>query len=468
MISEDQIPNLLHFKELLSKKIHKLKSQLKAGSDPPQPQCIIDRIKVEIPTIEPLLWLNKQPHISKTYWSSRDGSFEMAGVGITDQYSGDSKANFDKVIAPLLARLARSEDAKLRYFGGISFSLDKPINGYWKYFGNFQFILPRFEILKDGNSKTFLIFNFKIYSEDDANQQVELLNAEFSRLNFGDEQNWDELPKVISLEYEPDKVDWVNKTRTLLTQISSRELNKIVLSRKSKLQLSKKLNPISLLRKIKESSSNCFHFCFQVKENLAFIGASPERLYKREKEKVLMEAVAGTRIRGNSPSEDHNFGMELIRSEKDIREHQFVISDLKRAFSELGCSANFDSEVSLLKLNRLQHLYLTVEGDIPKGVSDLDILKSLHPTSAVGGSPTPEALRIINSTETFDRGWYAGPIGWFGVNQSEFSVGIRSGVIWGDKMEVYTGAGIIKESVPEKEWNEIKNKYDSFIGTLLD
>ena len=202
-----------------------------------------------------------------------------------------------------------------------------------------------------------------------------------------------------------------------------------------KLEFDRNLNPFALLKKIKGSSANCYHFCFQVKKDLAFIGASPERLFKRDHNHLYLEAIAGTRNRGNSPDEDRSLGINLIQSEKDLREHQFVVDDLKRTAANLGCSVNLNPKVSLLKLNQLQHLYLKIEGGLPKDITDADILNSIHPTSAVGGTPQKAALKEIELVESFERGWYAGPVGWLGVNESEFSVGIRSGIIQDNRME---------------------------------
>lgn len=87
----------------------------------------------------------------------------------------------------------------------------------------------------------------------------------------------------------------------------------------------------------------------------------------------------------------------------------------------------------------------------------------LHPTPAVGGFPREAALREIAALEPFDRGWYAGPIGWVGKDAAEFAVAIRSGLVAGDRVNLYSGAGIVPGSSPDKEWEEIENKIGNFI-----
>jgi menaquinone-specific isochorismate synthase len=96
-------------------------------------------------------------------------------------------------------------------------------------------------------------------------------------------------------------------------------------------------------------------------------------------------------------------------------------------------------------------------------VTDAEVLLALHPTPAVGGYPRREALEEIRALEPFDRGWYAGPVGWIGAEGSEFAVGIRSGLVRGNSLALFSGAGIVAGSVPEDEWAEIEQKIGGFV-----
>jgi menaquinone-specific isochorismate synthase len=94
------------------------------------------------------------------------------------------------------------------------------------------------------------------------------------------------------------------------------------------------------------------------------------------------------------------------------------------------------------------------------------VLRALNPTPAVGGHPKKGALEEIRSIETFDRGWYAGPVGWIGADGAEFAVGIRSGLVRGRRLTLFSGAGIVEGSVPEAEWAEIEQKIGDFTGVF--
>ena len=98
---------------------------------------------------------------------------------------------------------------------------------------------------------------------------------------------------------------------------------------------------------------------------------------------------------------------------------------------------------------------------LPK-ITDLELLPAFHPTPAVSGAPDPAARKLIRQLEPFDRGWYAGPVGWISLKEAEFAVGIRSGLLSGRVLRIFTGAGIVKGSLPEEEWREIEYKLQTW------
>jgi len=124
----------------------------------------------------------------------------------------------------------------------------------------------------------------------------------------------------------------------------------------------------------------------------------------------------------------------------------------------------WDDDVSVRKLTHVQHLYCRFRGTLVDDISDSVLLSKLHPTPAVGGYPREKIQEEIASLEPFDRGWYAGPVGWVGHDAAEFAVAIRSALICGNRVSLYSGAGIVEGSSPENEWDEVENK----IGGLIE
>ena len=112
------------------------------------------------------------------------------------------------------------------------------------------------------------------------------------------------------------------------------------------------------------------------------------------------------------------------------------------------------------------HLFSRVVGQLKDGVGDGQLIKRLHPTPAVGGYPTENALAEIERLEPFERGWYAGPVGWVSAEAAEFAVAIRSGMLERNSLSLYSGAGIVPGSTPQLEWEEIEHKIGDFLEII--
>ncbi|MCK5343874.1 MAG: isochorismate synthase, partial [Candidatus Heimdallarchaeota archaeon] len=222
------------------------------------------------------------------------------------------------------------------------------------------------------------------------------------------------------------------------------------------------------LWKLRLNNHRAYYFCFQPCSDAAFIGGTPEQLYYRSKNHIHTEAVAGTRKRGKTKAEDIRLEEDLISCEKDIREHRFVVDSIRNSMKKLGTHIKEQDKISILKLSRLQHLSMQFSGMLKDRIQDCDILESIHPTPAVGGVPSEKAMAEIENIEKFDRGWYAGPVGWIAKSEAEFAVAIRSGLVYEDELHLYSGAGIVQGSNYESEWEEVENKIEGFLNALME
>jgi len=180
-------------------------------------------------------------------------------------------------------------------------------------------------------------------------------------------------------------------------------------------------------------------------------------------QRIISEAIAGTRPRAIDENYDKKLEKQLLNSEKDSLEHKYVVDGIIETLTPLCRPLNFDDTFSLQKLKGSQHLITRFEGQLNEGVFDQQILQSIHPTPAVAGCPTQKAMRTIKKLEPFERGWYTGPVGYMGKMQSEFAVAIRSGLIHGNQLSLYAGAGIVDGSTVKDEWSEIENKISNFM-----
>jgi menaquinone-specific isochorismate synthase len=422
------------------------------------------RIEFSLEPIDVLSWLQAQPYAAKMYWSEREDDREVAGVGITDLITSyDSNFDITDVVNDLHTRLAIAEKG-MRYYGGIRFQRRELASAAWQSFGAYRFVLPRFELLRQG-AMTKLVCNI-VLKKNQYLSFEDLIN-EVEKLVFESTMQEEDLRPLLTRTDLPDEPGWRNNIEAALDLFRTGTLHKIVLARKAIFSFDGKLNPITLLQRLKSTTPNSFHFCFALDQSQAFVGATPERLYQRIGRAIKSEAIAGTRPTGNRPEASERLGAELLASEKDQREHAYVRESIRDNLLPLCTSLSVAEQPTLLKQARRQHLLSPVEGCLADGVTDADVLRRLHPTPAVGGEPTDRALEEIARLEVFDRGWYAGPIGWVSADAAEFAVAIRSGLVQGSELALYSGAGIVAGSTPESEWDEIENKIGDFLKVLI-
>ena len=274
------------------------------------------------------------------------------------------------------------------------------------------------------------------------------------------------VPDAVTHAFRPDLESWHETVDWALRAIYSSELDKVVLARETAIQFKRALCAPMILQRLKENSVNCFHFLFQPRPGTAFLGASPERLFRREGRSIESEAVAGTRPKGNSAADDARLVEELMRSAKEQREHEFVRLSIQEEIAPIAAHVAMDVQPTVMRLATERHLLSRMRAILRPGITSLDVLRALHPSPAVGGYPITTALQSIREKESFDRGWYAGPVGWIGPDAAEFAAGIRSGLISGSTIRLYSGAGIVRGSEPRSEWNEIGHKIGDFARAL--
>ena len=427
------------------------------------PHAQLVRIALPYPTTDPLAWLAANDMDSAVYWSGRNDTVEVAGIGCADSVDKEATTDY-KVVLHRLRTAIGSAPGDIRYYGGIRFDRYHDIADEWSAFSAYRFWLPRFEMHRErGHSRIIcnlvfpedqsrideLLDDLNSLSEDGAALEPGKVNLEpLSRVDFPDHAGWDET------------MEWA------LRAFRDAELEKIVLARRSDLTFGSSLDPVDLMARLRSLTHDCYHFLFQPERGSAFIGSSPERLISRSGRYVATEAVAGTRPRGGSPDEDAELSSQMLQSEKDRREHEFVRQSVAAAMAPLCTSFQQDQTVSVMRLASRMHLFSSMWGTLNEGVTDADLMRALHPTPAVGGVPTKTAMEAIGYFEPFDRGWYAGPVGWIGTDASEFAVGIRSALVAERKLSLFAGAGIVEGSVSSDEWDEVEQKISDFLQAL--
>lgn len=443
-----------------------LEQQLAAMLEAPLPTqpCIL---RAEAPiSPQPLLeWLEAQPARVKMFWRDRSQEFETAAIGVAHRITGPGGADLEGLFADLRAAL-RPEHPSLRYHGGFAFGPHPRKDDRWHPFGGYHFTLSRFEIMQRQDA-ALLACNLYLTPDTDRAALWQEVRQELHALVFPDAPAPPApVPGLLLREDVPDLAGWTAVVDEALTAIAAGTFQKVVLARESRYLFEDSLAPIALLTRLLDACTRSFGFYFQPDEELAFLGASPERLYKRQSCYIQTEAIAGTRPRGADPDADYTLGKELLASDKERREHRFVVESIENALDGLCRAVKTCHDPTLLKLKRCQHLFCALEGILKEHQGDAGLLQALHPTPAVGGSPNQPALAWLQEHEPFDRWWYAAPVGWVSYDAAEFVVAIRSGLVHGPSLSLYTGAGIVPGSVAEEEWEELENKMSNFASVL--
>lgn len=418
------------------------------------------RIEIPLEDCDPLAWLGAQSHPVQTFWSGRDAPDQRAGIGTCHLLGSGSVEHPRELFEPGRAILrAFGPDADVRYFGNFAFRRDATDEAPWPRFGAARFHIPRVECIRDSRGSRLavnLLFQQHVHlSLDEMLEEVgQLTDTEAEPAS---------LPRIAERRDFPDQPGWEANVRAALDLIRSGLLDKVVLARKAVYRFEQPVPASHILRVLRDVTAKCYHFLLQPEPGVAFMGTTPECLYRRQGATLYTEALAGTRPRDADPVRDAALARELLKSGKERREQELVRRDILRELHLLCDVVEADEHPRLLTLERKQHLISRIRAQLRCGVDDSALIQALHPTPAVGGSPRINALKEIPRLEPFSRGGYAAPVGWFDLENAVFAVAIRSGLVQGARVNVYSGAGIVAGSDPAAEWEEIEHKISDFV-----
>jgi menaquinone-specific isochorismate synthase len=203
-------------------------------------------------------------------------------------------------------------------------------------------------------------------------------------------------------------------------------------------------------------------------------GATPEMLVRRERGLVTSRVLAGTIRRTGDDERDLALAATLARSSKDLEEHEYAVRSVADALAPHCTSMNVPEAPFVLHLPNVMHLATDVAGVVQESGSrcatSLDLAAALHPSAAVGGTPTDVAKAVIGEIEGMDRGRYAGPVGWMdATGDGEWGIALRSAEVSGRTVRLFAGCGVVASSDPEAELAEAQAKFvpvrDAVSGT---
>lgn len=264
--------------------------------------------------------------------------------------------------------------------------------------------------------------------------------------------------KEIHFEFHTSKKDFIENVKKAKEHILAGDIFQVVLSQRMKCQTEKSY--LEIYRRLREENPSPYMYLIDY-DNYQVVGSSPESLVSVRNGKVITNPIAGTRKRGETPEIDSILEKELLEDKKELAEHIMLV-DLGRndigKVSKIG-TVNVNDFMKIEKFSHVMHITTKVIGDIDECKDGFDALAACLPAGTVSGAPKIKAMEIIENLEDCMRGIYSGAVGYFSYGgDMDTAISIRTLILKDNIAYIQAGAGIVYDSIPEKEFEEIQNK----------
>ncbi|WP_242144278.1 MULTISPECIES: isochorismate synthase MenF [unclassified Bacillus cereus group] len=436
-------------------------------------QTLVSFVK-QIDWIDPLLFYVAGKRIAsehRCYFADPAERVIFAGIGSVFTIANSSNERFQDARQQwnrvqekaVIQREAYEFGTGPLLFGGFSFDPEKEQTELWKEFKDTTFSLPAF-LLTVKNEKAWLTINTFVSAKDSADKKYEEISSFEERILQESEYPLEESRLVVASKVEVDPQGWMHAIEKVQEEMRKGNVQKVVLARELKLEMDQQIDSARVLEALRIGQPDCYVFSFDYK-GACFLGATPERLIRKEGNKFTSMCLAGSIGQGSSIEESEKNGEMLLHDEKNLVEHGYVVNMIRNVLQEHCEVVNIPESPGLLTTKNLIHLYTPVEAE--GDASLLTLVEELHPTPALGGTPRHVAMKLIRDVELLDRGLYGAPIGWMDEQgNGEFAVALRCGLLNGEKASLFAGCGIVMVSVPQLEYEETSLKFRPMLGAL--
>lgn len=412
----------------------------------------------------------------RTFWHQPARGTAIVGAGTAGAVRGNGRGRFAEAgaaFARMAERAVSVADADAAPIGpiavgGFAFDPARPRGAEWGEFPDGLLVVPR-ALLRISDGAATLSLAASVGPDAAPEDVAATIEAEARR--------WTRVPGLAPVCVEPPPpvmrreapppAEWKRSVAQAAADVRAGRFDKIVLARSERVIVEGDLDLPGTLLRMRDANPTASVFATAL-PGAAFVGASPETLVRLDGGRMRTTPLAGSIGRGATPGEDARLARRLLRSGKDRHEHEVVVGAILQALDPVCLDLAPDPEAPLIFANRtVQHLATPIFGRVRADAGVLDLVQRLHPTPAVGGYPTEAALAAIREREAFDRGWYAGPIGWIDADgDGEFAIAIRSALVAGNAATLYAGCGVMGDSDPDSEYEETRLKLQA-IGAAL-
>lgn len=436
-------------------------------------------VEIHAPVASALSWLRGQACASRVYFRCRERRFEAAGLGCAHVERGDGP--FGGEVYTRLRGMCGEGEVRGRFYGGMRFDGEGAVEEEWAAWRRWVFVLPAVEVVREGR-RWWVCANFQ-GGEDVVRDVVAEMRFGGGSVSGG------RVEMPIGAENLTSFEEWDEGMREILASLKRGEYEKLVLARRKRFLFREglKVDGMAVVEALGATSGawgqvdeqgdwecelevevprerGAYLFCLEL-DGVAFVGCTPERLFQVDADGgVVTQALAGTVKRGAGGADraEEKGRFDELCGQKNMEEHRFVVDYIEERLQEVGLTVSVSSP-RVIRLPRLMHLATDVRGDGGRreGLT-LTLLDAMHPTPAVCGMPRAVTMERLRGLERFDRGYFAGPLGWFSHDASDFCVAIRSALVKDNVVTAYAGSGIVKGSESRSEWDETELKMSAF------
>ena len=320
-----------------------------------------------------------------------------------------------------------------------------------------ELVIPRRAVRRGANGRTWRIDSDASGTEGDDAPPFERVTGSAPHEAFTE----------LQVREAPPAASYADAVSTAVTRIRAGDLRKVVLARTVEVAAGRDLDARLLAHRLRAVDPDAYTFAMPTDDG-TIVGASPELLVSRHGPEVRSNPLAGSAARSGDPEEDRANADALASSGKDREEHVIVVEAVAEVLAPFCEELTWDPEPVLRETPNVWHLSTSFRGTLrDPAPTVLDLVAELHPTPAVAGTPTDAALAAIDELEPFDRGRYAGPVGWVDAEgDGEWAIALRCAVLRGDRATLFAGAGIVADSEPSLELDETERKFRAFLDAL--
>ncbi|HTU96528.1 MAG TPA: isochorismate synthase [Solirubrobacteraceae bacterium] len=402
----------------------------------------------------------------------RDG-LAIAGLGCVQALEADGAGRFTEVSQRWQELRADAEidaldgppGSGLAAFGGFAFAPEGGASPEWRGYAPGSMIVPEVSLVRQSGT-TWLTVNAQVAPDDAPDDVTARIAARLQALRPGPLPLLDPHPTGRYHVVSPmPPAHYEEAVARAVQRIRAGEFQKVVLAREVDVHAPAAHDPGAVFGLLREAFGSSYVYAVG-RGDATFIGASPELLIRREGQRATTVALAGSARRSADPAVDDHLGEQLMRSDKDREENAIVGRRIARVLRPFAVWVTAAPEPVVVRVANIQHLAAPIRAQLAAPMDAVELAGHLHPTPAVGAEPAG-ALSVIPALEGFDRGWYAGAVGWTDASgDGEFLVALRCALLRGDVARCYAGGGIVRDSEPAAELAETEVKLQVMLPVL--